>query len=404
MLFFSEILKAHIVDSLNTIDGKAVDALIRVEKDVENPEIIGLVVKHQKKKQFIPTDVITEWGFKKIKLNKMLAEVVAEIPNGEDIVSLNNAILDKQIVDLDGLKVVRVNDLQFGNIQQKMCLIAIDISTRGLLRRFGIDDRYIDKIFKPHFLEWKNIHSLADKLQLSTGIKEMVKLHPADIANVIEKMNINHATVWLQSLDKVTAARVLEEVQPDIKKVLVKSLGTERAATLLEKMSVNELADLIQLLPTSQSQEIINKLPQDNRIKNVQKILNYDEDTAGGLMTTEFITVLPDSTASQAIEEIKSVSPNFGSIHYIYVTDSNGKFLGVISIRNLIIARSDQRLREIMRSREKLPVASVNQGVNSLASLMTKYNLLSVAVVDQEKKILGVVTVDDIMRRLVPDA
>ena len=154
----------------------------------------------------------------------------------------------------------------------------------------------------------------------------------------------------------------------------------------------------------NQSQEIINKLPQDNRIKNVQKILNYDEDTAGGLMTTEFITVLPDSTVSQAIEEIKNVSPNFGSIHYIYVTDSNGKFLGVISIRNLIIAKSDQRVREIMRSREKLPVASANQGVNSLASLMTKYNLLSVAVVDQEKKILGVVTVDDIMRRLIPDA
>ena len=148
MLFFSEILKAHIVDNLNEIDGKVIDVLIRVEKDAENPEIIGLVVKNQGKKQFIPTDAITEWGFKKIKLNKILAAVVTEIPSAENIVSLNNAILDKQIVDLDGLKVVRVNDLQFGNIQQKMCLIAIDISTRGLLRRFGIDDRYIDYLWK----------------------------------------------------------------------------------------------------------------------------------------------------------------------------------------------------------------------------------------------------------------
>lgn len=404
MLFFSEILKAHIVDSLNIIDGKAIDALIRVEKDVESPEIIGLVIKNQGKKQFIPTAVITEWDLKKIKLNKTLKEATTEIPSGEDIVSLNNAILDKQIVDLDGLRVVRVNDLQFGNIQQKMCLIAIDISNRGLLRRFGVNNRHIDQIFKSHFLEWKNIHSLADKLQLSTGVKEMIKLHPADIANVIEKMNINHATAWLQSLDKVTAAKVLEEVQPDIQKVLVKSLGPERAATLLEKMSVNELVDLIQLLPSDQSQEIINKLPQDTRIKHVQKILDYDEDTAGGLMTTEFIAVLPESTVSQVIEEIKNVSPNFSSIHYVYVTDSNGKLLGVTSIRNLIVAKSDQTIKEIMRGKEKLPVASVNQGLNSLASLMTKYNLLTVAVVDGEKRIIGIVTVDDIMRRLIPDA
>jgi CBS domain-containing protein len=405
MIYFSEILKAKIINPKKEISGRVTDILIKAESEIETPEIIGLVVKDKTpNKKFLAQRYVAEWQPKKILINQTFDNITEKIPSGTNIVSLNNAVLDKQIVDLSGLRVVRVNDLQFGRIQQTMRLIAIDISTRGLLRRLGIKGRRIDLIFKPHFLAWKNIHSLADKLQLATGVKEMIKLHPADIANIIEKMNINQATVWLQSLDQNKAARVLEEIQPDIKKILVKSLGSERAAVLATRMSVDELVDLIQLLPFDQSQEIIKKLPQNNKTKNIKKILNYDEDTAGGLMTTEFITGRPESRVSEIIDEIKKLSPTYHSINYIYITDQAEKFLGVISIRTLIIAEKDQMLKNVMKSREKLPIVTVNKSIGFLASLMTKYNLLAVAVVDKDKKILGVVTVDDIMRRLIPDA
>jgi Mg/Co/Ni transporter MgtE len=304
-----------------------------------------------------------------------------------------------------GLRVVRVNDLQFGQIQQKMCLVAIDVSNRGLFRRLGIRGKFIDQIFRPHFVEWKGVHSTADKLQLSTGAKEMVKLHPADLANLMEKMSINQATAWLQSLDQQTAARVLEEIQPDVKKILVKSLGPNRAAKMMAKMSVDELVDLIQLLPTSESKEIIGKLPQDDsKVKKVEKILQYDEDTAGGLMTTEYFWALSSWTVNQVIERLKQVSGNYHSIQYVYLINEDGKFQGVVSLRRLILADRNKNIYELGRKRRGLPTATVDQGITSLAKLMTKYNLFWVAVLDNNAKLLGIVTVDDVMRRLLPDA
>ncbi|MFA6410829.1 MAG: CBS domain-containing protein, partial [Candidatus Buchananbacteria bacterium] len=285
----------------------------------------------------------------------------------------------------------------------KMCLIAIDISNRGLLRRVGVRGQIIDNFFKSKFVEWKSVHTLADKLRLSTGAKEVVKLHPADLANIMEKMNINQATSWLQSLDQSTAARVLEEIQPDIKKILVKSLGPERAAALIAKMSVDELVDIIQLLPSSESKEIISKLPQDNNTQTVKNILKYDEDTAGGLMTTEFISADLNITVEQIINQVKQNSAKYHSIHYIYIIDKNQKFVGVVSLRTLIISEKSQKMQQLVKKRTA-PTAAADQDIKSLANLMTKYNLWSVAVLDADQKLVGVVTVDDVMRRLMPDA
>ncbi|MFA5021848.1 MAG: CBS domain-containing protein [Patescibacteria group bacterium] len=404
MFFFSTIFGLQIKDIENKTCGKVGDVFITINSDEEMPTITGIVCKKNLKKiGFISIDDITELGPKKIRLNKKFNEALKEITKTDNVISLYNSILDRQIIDLMGLKIVRVNDLQFGQFKQKLCLIAIDISNRGLLRRLGIKGQIIDNFFKPHFVEWKSVHTMADKLQLSTGAKEIVKLHPADLANIMEKMSINQATAWLQSLDQSTAARVLEEIQPDIKKILVKSLGPERAAAMIAKMSVDELVDIIQLLPGNDSKEIINKLPQDSTTQAVKKILQYDEDTAGGLMTTEFISAGPNSTVQEVIDKIKKVSPKYHSIHYIYITNEDTKFLGVVSLRTLIISDHNKKMQQLVR-KLGVPTALADQGLKSLANLMTKYNLWSVAVLDKDQKLIGVITVDDVMRRLVPDA
>jgi len=408
MLFFSAILGAVVRDIEEVVGGKTVDVLIKTTKeDTDNfPPLLGIVMRDKKTKKdiFIPMKAIETWGPKEIELDQKFSECVEGIPTGENIVSLRNSVLDKQIVDLEGMRVVRVNDLQFGRVKQVMSLIAIDISTRGLLRRLGFYSSVFDRIFKTNFLEWNSIELTDNKLHLSKGVADIVKLHPADIANIIEKMNLHQGSTLLESLDHATAARVFEEIEPEIQKVLIRFLGAEKTANLMNKMSVDELVDLIQLMPDKQSREIMRKLPGGEKKEKVRRFLEYDEDTAGGLMTTEFITATPNDTVQDVIEHIRKFSHMHHSILFIYVVDKNSRFLGVVSTRSLIIADKTEKIKEVMRKEKRIHVVKEDDDIDIVATAMTKYNLLSVAVVDKKKKLLGVVTVDDIMRSFIPKA
>jgi CBS domain-containing protein len=405
MLFFSTILGAKVIDSADEVVGKVTDVLIKTDKERKYPPLIGAIIKHKKKELFIPAEIIESWGPGEMELDRKINGDSKEIPSGKNIVSLRHSVLDKQIVDLAGMRVVRVNDLQIGRVQQTMSLIAIDVSTRGLLRRLGLSSPSLNKIWRPHLIEWKNISPLDNKIHLHTGANDLLKLHPADIANIIERMNVNQSSTLLESMDKATAARVLEEVQPSIKKILVKSLGAGRAAGLMGKMSVDELVDIMQLLPKYESHEILKKLPTTSERASVKKLMEYDEDTAGGLMTTEFISVYPSTTVEEVIEKIKSTlhHPRHASL-FVYVIDRQGKFKGVVPLKKLIVASKSQEMQEIMSQKRKARTVRANYDLLSVATLMTKYNLLSVAVLDDEKRILGIITVDDVMREFVPNA
>ena len=404
MIFFTYFLNAPVRDSQGQTIGKATDALIRLEQSQDASPLISMIVSSGRNRFCIVVESIESWGPGAVVLDRKMADAQVRCPEGDDVVSLRKTVLDKQIVDLAGMRVVRVNDLQFARVRGAMSLIAIDVSTRGLLRRIGVRSPALDRIFKPNFIEWKQVRLIENRLHLSESVSAMVKLHPADIANIIEKMNVRQGSIFLESLDQATAARVLEEIQPDIKKVLVKSLGPKRAAEIMGKMSVDELVDLIQLLPTSESREVIQRLPADAKIQKMKNILEYDEDTAGGLMTTEYIVARPLDTVERVIGEMKAVSEQHHSIQYVYVADADGKLQGVVSTRRLLISPRDAIVRSIMKSAHRLPTASEHDNLKRVATLMTRYNLFSIAVLDSGKRLIGVVTADDIMRRLIPNA
>jgi len=408
MLFFSTILGAKVIDSAEEVVGKVTDALVKMTPEKKYPTVLGVVIKsslHKKKDLFLPMDMIENWGPGEIELEGKLNGDIEEIPSGNHVFSLRKNVLDKQIVDLAGMRIVRVNDLQLGRVQRTMSLIAIDVSTRGILRRLGFFSQSLSKIFRPHLIEWNNISPLDNKIHLHTGAQDLLKLHPADIANIIERMNLKQSGAILETMDKATAARVLEEVQPSIKKILVKSLGAGRAADLMGKMSVDELVDIMQLLPKYESREILKKLPGSPKKENVKKFMEYDEDTAGGLMTTEFIVVNPTATVGKVIEKIKETlhHPRHTSL-FVYVTDKEGKFKGVVPLKKLLTSTKKQKIQEIMGKKRKIHTVKVDQSILSVATLMTKYNLLSVAVLDSKKKLLGIITVDDVMREFIPNA
>ncbi|KKP38545.1 MAG: MgtE integral membrane protein [Candidatus Peregrinibacteria bacterium GW2011_GWF2_33_10] len=403
MLFFSTLLGKKIIDDEDKVIGKIKDVIVEIPTSNENddfPEVMGLLMKSLKKEiYFVPANAIERWG-RQIILFDGINKLKQDLPDATKYAYLKKSVLDKQIVDLEGVRVVRVNDLQFSKIKQAMYLVGIDISSFALLRRLGLN--FIE--IKPELVEWKNVHIVENRLKLDIGVKNLTKMHPADIANIIEKLNLRRGSLLLQSLDKDIAARVLEEIQPEVKTLLIKTLGSERAATLMSKMPIDELVDLIQLLPSHEANKIINKLPAEAKVKKIKKILEYDEDTAGGLMTTEFVKASAEESVDELIEKIKKLSPQFNSIQFVYVLDDDGKFMGVISLRNLIVADKIRKIKKIMKHGNLMPTAGVNDNLTDLAETMTKYNLFSIAVLDEEKRMLGIITVDDIMRRLLPSA
>ncbi|KKR35152.1 MAG: MgtE intracellular region [Candidatus Magasanikbacteria bacterium GW2011_GWA2_40_10] len=402
MLFFSNILGAEVRDQADCVVGKVFDAVI-LHTESDCPPVIGVVVSDKRNlRQFINADSIENFGKNYLTLKNGFLDCAVDVPQEKDFIFLRDTVLDRQIVDLAGVRVVRVNDLQFGMIKGEMCLVTLDIGKLGLLRRLGLAGLNLFNFLQPELLEWKNVRLLGDKLQLSMGTKEMVKLHPADIANIIEKLNLNQGSELLQSLDKKTAARVLEELEPEIQRILVESLGPERAAGVMQKMSIDELVDLIQMLPDRKSKEIMENLPSDST-SSVRKILEFDEDTAGGLMTTEYVSVFPSTTVKEVVEQIRQSYQIHRGIYIVYIINENGNFKGVVSLRKLIISEYDQTMDELMDN-EKKPTATSSQNILEVASLMTKYNLTSIAVLGADKKLLGVITVDDVMRHFVPHA
>jgi magnesium transporter len=402
MLFFSNILGGEIKDQADAVIGKVHDVVIKIGTG-GFPSVFGVMFTGKDKiKKIITAGNIETFGKDYLTLKNIFSEVTFSEPTDQGLVFLRETVLDRQIVDMAGVRVVRVNDLQFGMVQGTMCLVALDIGKLGLLRRLGFGELSFFNFLQPELLEWKNVRLLGDKLQLSMSGKELVKLHPADIANIIEKLNLNQGSELLQVLDKKTAARVLEELEPELQKILVQNLGPERAASVMQKMSIDELVDLIQMLPEYKSKEIMQNLPSDSTQK-VRKILAFDEDTAGGLMTTEYVSALLDTTVQEVVDNIKKSYQMHRGIYFVYVSDAAGIFNGVVSVRKLLISEREQTMGQLI-DKEKKITATVNQTVSEIAAVMTKYNLTALAVLDNEQKLLGVITVDDVMRHFVPHA
>jgi magnesium transporter len=401
MIFFSSLLGSSVVDRAGQKLGKLEDIALSIKMGEYDP-LLFLAVNKNRKTEWIPYQYVENLGEGTVNLNGISERIPRTAPN-ENFNLLRRDVLDQQIIDVEGARVVRVNDLQFSATAKGMSVVGIDISTKGLLRRLGVDRLDLFNRLPIKLIDWKDAYVIKGTVQIQSAAKQLVKLHPADLANIIEDLSIKKGGRLMQSLDRSTAARVLQEVEPKIKKLLVEWLGPERAAKIGEEMSIDDFVDLVQLLPRNRARELISYI-QNGRAKHLQSLLHYQDDAAGGLMNTEFISVRPNSTASQTIDDVRRLSENFRSIYYLYVTDEQGTLRGVLSLRRLMVAKPTQTIKEIMKTARGLPVLSPHQSLKVVAHQMTKYNLNSIAVIDKSKKMLGVVTIDDVMRAIFPSA
>ncbi|MDR3642270.1 MAG: CBS domain-containing protein [Candidatus Doudnabacteria bacterium] len=406
MPYISELLNNKIYDSSDEIVGKLQDILIS-PKEANFAPLEFLVIKtRDRQTKFVPYEYVANFDGSQITLKNLFNKAfLSQLPSGHQYVYLKKDILDRQIVDVVGTRVVRVNDLRISVFENKMCVVGIDASFRGLLRRLGWSGSTVPVPFKVNLIDFREAKLLDNRgpLQLSTVAEQLAHLHPADLANIVEDLDIKYGSSLLASLDSAEAAKVLEEVDPTLQTLLVKYLGPEQAGKILSKMSSDELVDLVKTLSSQEASELLGDI-NVGHATNLQKLISYPDNTAGGLMTVDFVSARPDWTVAQTIDEIRKQSEKMRSIVHVYITDESGGFKGIVSVRRLLLAKPGALMTDLAKQFPRHSSLKPGDSTEKIIKLMTKYNLYTAAVLDKDKKLAGVVTIDDIMRQLFPSA
>lgn len=312
-------------------------------------------------------------------------------------------LLDRQIVDTQGLKVVRVNDLKLAQTERELRLLGADVGVRGILRRLSLENavdlvlRLLHLRLPETIIAWSYMDLLEKDLasvKLSVSHKRLHELHPADIADILVQLDAPQRAKVFQYLDNIRAADAISETEPEVQSSLFESLSNERASDILEVMPPDDAADIIAGLPYAKAETLLN-LMGVKEASEIRQLLGYRENTAGGIMTTDFIAVKENLTVEDTIAHLRRLAPDPETISYIYVVDDQASLTGVLSLRDLIMASPGTEVRNIMLP-EVISV-DVDDDQEEVANTISKYDLLAVPVVDENSRLLGIVTIDDVL-------
>ncbi len=402
-IFLSELIRKPVYDPKGEVIGKVRDII--VVKGDPLPKLSAVVVEKQKKLVQIRWEDINLFN-KKVVSTSIHSEAIEPYqPNDEDLLAFRD-ILDKQIVDVNGVKVVKVNDIKLEGYYGEAILIAVDIGKRWKFRRFGSGKlaKTLESKFPPHLISWDYIQPLKPKLDsiaLTVPSQMVSELHPADIADIISRVSMDEGTHLIKELDIETAAEALSELEPERQAEIISSIDAEKAADIIEEMTPDDAADVLGDLPAEKAKEILEHIEKEEA-EDIQELLVHEKDTAGGVMTNEFIAYNPEITIQKAIEQFKKDAEDIETVYYIYIIDENEKLLGVTSLRELLLADPFCHLSDIME--KKLITASQDEDVKVVAEILSKYNLVALPVIDNDGCLLGIVTVDDILDILEEEA
>src|SRR6201988_415214 len=401
MLYLSQVLGRPIRD----LEGERVatikDVIVRLGAG-DHPPVTGLVARYRRRDFFLSRWRSTELNQNGARLNSDILDL-RPFGRRESEVLLARDVLDKQLIDVDGKRVVRVNDVQIIEAAGDRRVTGADISLQGLWRRLA-PAGFVGTKKPVEVLDWADVGYLAtdaSTVQLKSSSDKLARLHPVEIARLAEALSYHHGSEVVESLDDETAAETLEEMPAERQAKILSDMDQERAADILELMSPDEAADVLGDLPQEKAEELLGLMEQDEQA-DVAELLPYEDDTAGGLMTTEFVTLPRELTVGEALSRLRDMAETPNMIYYLYVVENEQSWglTGVISLRNLILTDPSISLEQMMRT--EIQVAHVDDEADEVAQKIAEYNLLALPVVDEAGDILGIITVDDAMEILLP--
>lgn len=330
--------------------------------------------------------------------------VIEDMPRHDDFLMLERDLLDQQIIDVHGHKVVRVNDVDLvwecvgaGTASLMLRVAEVEVGTRGALRRLlkGLPSRVIDRVtchVRPSVIPWEFVDLIdrdpSRRVRLKIEQDKLARMHPSDLADILEDLAPAEREALFSSLDEEVAAEALEEVEPKTQKTLLDSMNSEQIAGILEEMDPGAAADLLAELPEAQSEAILGEMGDYER-QEVEELLDYAPDSAAGLMTTDYVAVRNDLTVGDAMRSLREFEGDLESVTEIFVVSGQGHLEAVIPCTRLALEDAARPLREI----EVAHLVSTELNVNGkkVAELFDKYNLRSLAVLDEHGQLAGVI-------------
>lgn len=402
MQYLTQVLSRPVLDSEGEEIGRISDLAIATGEIF--PRVTALAFTGPEKRPFLLSwrKYVASFDDDAVRLNAPREDLRFSYLQRDEIL-LARDLLDKQIVDTQGVKVVRVNDLKLAEGRSALRLLGADVGLRGLLRRLNllapIDaiGQLVGRPLPEKLIAW-NYTELLEKdlsaVKLSVTHRRLHELHPADIADILEQLTPEQRSKVFEHLDTHQAAGAISEAEPDVQAELVESLGNEKASDLLEEMGPDDAADILGDLPYAKAEALLN-LMGVAEAREIRKLLGYREKSAGGIMTTDFVAVREDSSVDEVIARLREFAGQPAPVHYVYVTDEHGFIKGTVSLTDLVLSEPDRPISEI--TREDPITVHVDDDQEQVAGVISKYDLVAVPVVDESGQLLGVVTVDDIL-------
>ncbi len=405
MAYLSEIIGRPVTDLDGVTVGKLTDVIVRPWAEFPHPLIEAVEIEGRGGTRILPFMAVAALLSPVIPLKYRLDEApLFELK--EDDVLLSRDVLDKQIIDTEGARVVRVNDVELVRVNGTIYVSNVDVSWVGIMRRMRLVglSRYLRAHLKNYKeIAWDDVELMHrdEEMHLRVPAARLHELHPADLAEIVRDLNKLESGQLLDTLDVQHLADTLEEVEPEFQAELVEHMSDEKVADVLEEMEPDEAADLLGDLPKERKEGLLALMEKEDA-DDVRKLLAYPEESAGGIMTTEYASIRPNLAAAQAIEILRTMSDEVETMFYVYVTDEEDHLLGAFSLNNLIFASPGQMVSDFMSKR--LITVNLTDDQETVAQTVAKYDLLAVPVVDDQNRLHGIVTADDALDKIIPTA
>jgi len=411
--YLSQVTGCKIYDLNGIRLGKVLDILVNTVQhgqphdEAFRPVIVGIKTKINGEIKYL------NFKFFKIENKKkdlsFICNQIEQLPESiiENCLPLVKNILDRQIVDINGRKLVRVNDIRLVSIETVTHAIAVDIGTEGLLRRLGVAE-VINRSLKlfnfklpSEFILWDDVEAFDTtnfNIKLSHSSSKLQLLHPSDLADIIEEMGSLSRSKVFASLDEERAADVLEEMEPYAQAQIIESMSIGKAADVLEKMPADEVADLMDELEDEKVELLLNEMEKESS-EDVRDLLEYEDKEVGSLMTTDYLSFSEAMSIEDTLNELRKQKPEADMIYSLFITDNQEKLIATVSLRDLVISSPELKLADIM-NKQFISVQDEDK-IDRLASIILKYDLLAIPVTDALNTLVGMVVIDDIIEDLM---
>ncbi|MBA2393942.1 MAG: magnesium transporter [Ktedonobacteraceae bacterium] len=427
MIFLSSLLRQSVYDNENRRVGGVRDVCVDLNETF--PVVTALIVHSSLSNddKIIPWTQVENIEFSPVRLTVNQAQITPYVPLADELL-LRRDILDKQIVDTQGFRVVKVNDLKLVQIKKTARLLGVDISFGGLLRRLGVQpavdmlSRVAPMQLAERTITWNYVEPIQvvrtgvtgqlalagtgttkatagnvgviPQVQLNVSHNKLADLRPADIADILEQLDVEDAGAVLDRLDAETAADALNEVQYPLQSELLSELDPERASDLLEMLPPDDAADILAEMLSADAERLLNLMPTE-QARSIRELLRYAGETAGGIMTNEVLALTENATVEDALTYLRQHSEHLEMVYYLYILDEERHLVGVVSLRQLVTAEPLAHMHDLM-DQDVIKVHS-DTDQEEVARVISKYDLLGIPVVDADNHLVGLVTVDDVI-------